>query len=312
MARFGQVHHDGTPFPGGIEDGVGRLSDRTVRSCRMSLQWAVDMINAATGAAASSDVIDMVAAFVEPEVSAVAAFLRERYRDTGEAPASATPTGSDDVPLALDISLTGCVCSCGASSLSDVPEVREGSSAQGGDGAVRGHSIPGDGRVGDEHARFAAVGGLNRDPAAPVMQAVRDVSFESAGGLDVKEVLDVVDAEARHGHDASPSAGERAEPGLASTASVEGEPAAGGPFAGSPVADLRTALMKQAELLHRELWKVRRTPDVVARIRALRDALSVLTDLPLSYSTGAAFFYAGGALAAADAALAEEGVADGR
>ena len=70
--------------------------------------------------------------------------------------------------------------------------------------------------------------------------------------------------------------------------------------------------MKQAELLHRELWKLRRTPDVVARIRALRDALSVLTDLPLSDSTGAAFFYAGGALAAADAALAEEGVADGR
>ncbi|WP_087485521.1 hypothetical protein [Brachybacterium massiliense] len=63
--------------------------------------------------------------------------------------------------------------------------------------------------------------------------------------------------------------------------------------------------MQQAELLHHELWRLRRTPEDIARIRALRDALSVLTDLPSSYSTGAAFYYAGAALASADTALAE-------
>ena len=103
MARFGQVHHDGTPFPGGIRDGVGRLSDRTVQSCRRSLQWAVDTIAAASSAAASDDVLDMVAAFVEPEVSAVAAFLRERDRDAEEASEMRTPPASGDFPLALNL-----------------------------------------------------------------------------------------------------------------------------------------------------------------------------------------------------------------
>lgn len=99
MARFGHVHHDGTPFPGGFTEGVGRLSERTVHSAGVSLQWAVDTIAAAQKARASTDVIDMVAAMVEPEVSAVAAFLRDRERDTG---ADSDRDGSPAVQLERD------------------------------------------------------------------------------------------------------------------------------------------------------------------------------------------------------------------
>lgn len=76
----------------------------------------------------------------------------------------------------------------------------------------------------------------DRDPASAGTERRDDVVLDGSNvGAGNHEPFSV-DHELMVGHHASPSAGERAEPGLASTVSVEGDEAAGGPNHGAPAA----------------------------------------------------------------------------